>query len=197
LYSQFPGIEIFEVPDYTLSVIYNPEVNAIFATEFDLKEKDFFPIKTYIDFELEENPKEEFKVDPLATVLEFMSSIKPSQQIWIQIIFTSSYRLGRLNRKNSEWQSMVENEVQKIRLESAVFPEELPEQISEERLKAARPRATWKQTQQVEAMERNLGKHPFDVGARGIYITSSTIFFIATSPCVAIAITLPSLDLIS
>ena len=180
LYSQYPEIELHEVEDYAQKFVFDEDYHTCYCTDWRLepfrKNIDAFPIKTYIDFELEENPKEEFKVDPLATVLEFMSSIKPSQQIWIQIIFTSSYRLGRLNRKNSEWQSMVESEVQKIRLESAVFPEELPEQISEERLKAARPRATWKQTQQVEAMERNLGKHPFDVGARGIYISPSVDF---------------------
>jgi len=61
-------------------------------------------------------------------------------------------------------------------LESAVLPEELPEEISEKRLSQARPRATWKQTQQLESMERNLGKHPFDVGARGIYISPTKDF---------------------
>src|SRR3989344_2394268 len=135
LYSQYPEIELHEVEDYAQKFIFEPDYHTCYCTDWRLepfrKNIDAYPIKTYVDFELEDNPKEEFKIDPLATVLEFMSSIKPDQQIWVQIIFTSSYRLGTLNRKNSEWQAMVESEVQKIRLESAVLPEELPEEISE------------------------------------------------------------------
>lgn len=181
LYSQYPEIELHEVEDYAQKFVFDPDIHTCYCTDWRLepfrKNIDAFPIKTYVDFELEENPKEEFKIDPLASVLEVMGSIKPEQQMWVQIVFTASYRLGTLNRKNSEWQSMVEEEVQRIRLESAVLPEHLPlEHISAERLAQARPRATWKQTQQLETMERNLGKWPFDVGARGIYISPTADF---------------------
>lgn len=180
LYSQYPEIELVEVEDYALKFKFDPELHTCYCSDWRLEgvypggdpRINAYPIKTYIDYELEKDPKEEFKIDPLATVLEFMGSIKPTEQMWVQIIFTSAYRVGVLNRKDNEWKTLVEQEVQRIRLEAAVFPEELPEEVSEERLKQARPRATWKQSQQMETMERNLSKHPFDVGIRGAYIST-------------------------
>ncbi|MDO8561572.1 MAG: hypothetical protein Q7S05_01970 [bacterium] len=180
LYAQYPEIELHEVEDYAQKFVFDPDIHTCYCTDWRLepfkKNIDAYPIKTYIDFELDQDPKEEHKVDPLSSVLEFMSSIKPEQQVWVQLIFTATLSVGRLNRKVSEWKNMVESEVTKVRLESAVFPEELPEHVSPERMMQARPRATWKQTQQIEAMERNLGKWPFDFGARGIYISPTEDF---------------------
>jgi hypothetical protein len=86
LYSQYPGIEIFEVPDYTLPMTYNPEVNSMWVTEFKLNKADAFPIKTYIDYGMEKDPKEEFKIDPITPLIEFMGSMSRGNQAWIQII---------------------------------------------------------------------------------------------------------------
>ena len=47
---------------------------------------DFLPIKTYIDYELEKNPKEEFKIDPIATLLEIMGSAGKGEYFWYQIL---------------------------------------------------------------------------------------------------------------
>lgn len=185
LYSQYPEIELVEAEDYSLKFHFDPSKYTCYCTDWRLESDhksgddpsiSAYPFKTYIDYELDKDPKEELKVDPLATVLEFMASIKPSEQIWVQIIFTAAYRTGVLVRRATTWRQMVEREVQKIRLESAIFPEELPEEVSEQRLAAGRPRATWKQTQQMEAMERNLAKHPFDTGIRGIIIAPTEDF---------------------
>ena len=134
LYSQYPEIELHEAEDYSQKYTYDPKTETVYICDWRLegtvkKNIDAYPIKTYIDFELEQDPKEEFKVDPLANVLEVMSSIKPTQQMWIQIGFTSSFRMGRLVRKDSEWKHMVETEVEKIRLESIVLPEKSQKRI--------------------------------------------------------------------
>ncbi len=47
---------------------------------------DFLPIKTYVDFELEKNPKEEFKTDPITPLLEFMGSVGKGEYFWYQIL---------------------------------------------------------------------------------------------------------------
>ena len=54
---------------------------------------DFFPLKTYVDYELDKNPKEEFKIDPIAPLIEFMGSIGKGEHFWYQIILQeeSSY----------------------------------------------------------------------------------------------------------
>lgn len=183
LYSQYPEIELHEVEDYASKFVYDEDKQTCYCTNWRLepynpKERyiDAYPIKTYIDLELDKDPKEEFKVDPLATVLEFMGTMKPTQQIWIQILFTSAYYTGTLVRKLSEWQHKVELEVEKIRAQAATFGESGLEHLTPQQLQVARPRATWKQTQQMETMERNLGKHPYDVGMRGVYISDSESF---------------------
>ena len=185
IYSQYPEIELHEVEDYSLKYAFDETKDTCYCTNWRLEGSGIdptdprinaYPIKTYVDLELDKDPKEEFKVDPLANVLEFMGSIRPTQQMWIQIIFTAAYMTGTLVRRESTWKAVVEEEIQKVRLESAIFPEVLPEQVSEERLKAARPRGTWKQAEMLKTMERNLGKHPYDVGMRGILISPSEEF---------------------
>lgn len=47
---------------------------------------DFFPIKTYVDFGLDEDPKEEFKTDPLTPLLEIMGSVGKGEYFWYQIM---------------------------------------------------------------------------------------------------------------
>ena len=177
-YSQYPEIELVEVEDYSLKFQFDPEKYTCYGFDWRLEgivsgdnpAINAYPMKSYIDFELDKDPKEEFKIDPLGTVLEFLGSIKPTEQLWLQLVFRASIKTGVVIRKDTMWKHIIETEVQKIRLESAVLPAKMPIEISPERLQQARPRATWKQTQQVEAMERHLGKHPFDFGARGIYI---------------------------
>jgi len=86
LYAQFPGIEVTEKDDYARSTYFDPKENAIWAGEIQLTKEDAYPIKTYIDYGLDKDPKEEFKVDPLAPLIEFLGSVGPNQQVWIQIL---------------------------------------------------------------------------------------------------------------
>jgi hypothetical protein len=108
-YAQYPGIEIVEAEDYTKLIRYthlSTDVNCWGATyklgrdwkpidpkkgvPYDKDEykmpADFFPIKTYTDYELEKNPKEEFKVDPITTLLEYMGSVGKGEHLWFQIL---------------------------------------------------------------------------------------------------------------
>jgi hypothetical protein len=53
--------------------------------EYSLK-ADFLPIKTYVDYELNKDPKEEYKIDPIAPLLEVMGSITKGEYFWYQIL---------------------------------------------------------------------------------------------------------------
>jgi len=61
MYAQFPQAQIKVVEDYTLAVdkITPDSVWNLWGCEFKLERPDVFPIKTYIDFGLEKDPKEE------------------------------------------------------------------------------------------------------------------------------------------
>jgi len=73
LYAQFPNIEIHVVEDYAMKVHYDPSKYKIGKfTQFALTKADAYPIKTYIDYGLDKDPKEEYKTDPIVPLLEFL-----------------------------------------------------------------------------------------------------------------------------
>ncbi len=105
VFSQYPDAEINEVEDYTLQFkgikFPNKEVD-VFGSEFVLKKASYLPIRTYLDFE--EKLAGEFK-DPLGTLLESLSKMRPEEQLWIQII---ARPLG------NEWKEDGEKYIKKI-----------------------------------------------------------------------------------
>ena len=86
IYSQYPNVEIHEVEDYTKPFYYDPNRFSMWAGGFGLTKEDAYPIKTYVDYNLDKDPKEEFKIDPMTPMLEFLGSIKTGEHIWIQIL---------------------------------------------------------------------------------------------------------------
>jgi hypothetical protein len=110
-YAQYPGIEIVEADDYTskiryhhlskdvsmwgagfpLSKTWNP-INEETGKPYEIKGEavsmpaDFLPLKTYVDYGLDKETKEEFKIDPLATLLEMMGGLGKGEHMWYQII---------------------------------------------------------------------------------------------------------------
>lgn len=114
LYAHYPGIEITEAEDYTKLIHYhhlstdvetwsasyplgatwaptNPETGQPWPDPekpnkpYTMK-ADFLPIKTYVDFGLDRDPKEEFKLDPMTPLLEFLGSVGKGEHVWYQIL---------------------------------------------------------------------------------------------------------------
>ncbi len=175
LYSQFPGIEIYEVPDYTVPFIFDPEKNNIFATEFDLSGKDFFPIKTYVDYELEKNPKDEFKIDPLTPLIEAMGSLAKGNQAWLQIIIQSHVPTGKDPKTGKKadmiWKKAAQAEIEDIikKAKGEIGPDGKPVPGTGRFL-------TDSETQTIKALERSVSKLGFDTGMRLIYSAPKDIF---------------------
>jgi hypothetical protein len=165
LYAQFPDIEIHTVEDYASRFQYDSSTWDGFVGDYKLSRGNAYPIKSYIDFELDKDPKEEFKVEPLAQMFEYLSSLRPHEQVWIQIIIRSNKSSGSVlfpQDDRKEWEKLLQKEVERIRLQSV--PEEMRESVFRF------PNPTWRQKQQMEVIERHLGKVTFDVCVRGIYL---------------------------
>lgn len=168
LYAQYPEIEIVEIEDYATKFQYDPKKHQCFVSGYraesnaGIKPDDpainAYPMKTYIDYELDKDPKEEFKIEPMAQVLEVFGTMNKDEQAWLQIVIRGHF--------SKEWKETVENEVEKIRREST----QLRPNGHEDEDAVGFPRPTWRQTEQIRTMERNLGKLPFDFGIRSIYI---------------------------
>jgi|688.fasta_scaffold01223_2 hypothetical protein len=85
IYAAFPEVEITEVSDYTkgytndkLEVEYD-----VFGLDLGMSKNDAYPIRTYQQFL---DPNIDAKInDPLSQVLEVMSNIEPTEQVWLQL----------------------------------------------------------------------------------------------------------------
>ena len=86
IYAHYPTAEIKEVEDYVKNLpTYNVKTSdyEVFGTEFKLKKEDAYPIRTYKAFE---HQASQIIVDPLAGVLEALSSIKPWEFMAVQYL---------------------------------------------------------------------------------------------------------------
>ena len=105
MYAQYPQAQIKEVEDYTLAVDkISPESDwNLWGCEFALEKPEAYPIKTYVDFGLDKDPKEEFKVDPISSIIELFGSIQKGEQMWMQIVITPSKKEFRSGGKSHDW----------------------------------------------------------------------------------------------
>ncbi len=172
LYAQFPNIEIHEVEDYAMKVDHNPEKWKFGKLlQFTLTKPDAYPIKTYVDYGLDKDPKEEYKNDPIVSVIEYLGSLKAGEQAWIQILVRShakeGLKLGRIFVK-PDWKKAVESEVKKI-LKEARF------KVDEEKAPSGQHMSEG-QKDVVRAIERTTGKIAFDTMIRAFYFAEKDSF---------------------
>jgi len=179
LYSQFPEIEIAEREDYTRCVHFDPKTMKLSCIEFALTNKSpAYPIKTYVDYGLDKDPKEEFKVDPMLPQIEFLGSVPPNQQIWIQILIRGhkkeQHKPGTLFGLTDSWRDVSLKEVNEI------LKRDKDTKVAGTRDEATGytklPSITEGEREQVAAIERRLGKLAFDVGIRAIYVAPKEAF---------------------
>ncbi|MBU2575877.1 hypothetical protein KKF64_02215 [Patescibacteria group bacterium] len=94
-YAQYPDAEITQVEDYVYgqngelkNLVFPNKKYEIYACEFDFIKPDAYPIRLYMDFE--HSLSQEFK-DPMASLLENMNKIGPSEQLWLQLVITPEF----------------------------------------------------------------------------------------------------------
>ena len=171
VYSQFPTVEIHEVSDYALQTVYTPEEMKMWGMQLKLTKSDIIPIKSYIEYGMDKDPEEEFKIDPITPMLEYLGSIKQNEQVWIQILIQphrkETLKDGRLQTKN-DCKSDMKKEVEKIMKDSLVKPEkDKPPTLGG---------LSETQKDTINAMQRSVTKTPFDTMIRGIYIAPKDNF---------------------
>src|SRR3989344_3331243 len=177
LYAQYPEIELVEAEDYAMKLRYDPEEHMCYVTDFRYEPRsDAYPIKTYVEFELDKDPKEEYKIDPLAEILDLMSNLKPQEQAWIQVVFTCTKDQrrkpgGRWWELEGRYAGMVREEIDKIRKDLVGNPDD-----PDEKWKSYSRVQLYRINEQIRTMERNMSKHAFNVGVRSAYIAHPDVF---------------------
>ncbi len=177
IYSQYPNAEIKEVLDYTTMVPYAKEGSDwdLFAFEFKLTKPDPYPIKTYVDYNLDKDPKEEFKIDPMTPVLEFLGDIGRGEHAWFQIIVRANK--GKKDPttfwRNRDWQQEGKDLIQKIMDEAKERSGPLPEDATNDFRMSM---LTEGDRNAIKAIDRNIGKQGFDCGIRALYLGRKDVF---------------------
>ena len=168
IYAQYPTAEVFQVKDYAMDLAYDPDKFSYWGITTKLNKPDAYPIKTYIDYQLDKAKlkEQEESVDPLTPLLEFLGSLKPTEfaafQILIQAHKKESLLEGRLLSK-PDWKGGIKKEIKKIIEEEALAKPEKDKPPSMMNL-------TENQKEVIKSIERNAGKLAFEAMIRLIYM---------------------------
>ena len=173
IYAQYPGIEVVESDDYVEKVDYFSGNYTMFGLEYGLAQPDAIPFKTYVDSGLDKHNEEEEKVDPITSAIEFLGSMQPGENAWIQIIIKAHKKEDKDKTKwfgkTDYWIDEAKAQIQKIKDDSVYRDPKNPDGPGMVTL-------TESAKQKIEAIERNISKISFDVGIRGIYIAENEAF---------------------
>ncbi|MCK4918385.1 MAG: hypothetical protein KAS02_01205 [Candidatus Pacebacteria bacterium] len=179
IYAQYPDIEITEVPDYTSFVNYDPNALTLWGTEFKLAKDDFYPIKTYVDYDMESKGiKEEEKIDPITPIIEYLGSAGKGQQIWLQILV----KAHKKERKKAlawkeKWEKKEWNTFEDWGDQSKEAVKDLITEATKPAEEGTAPRMMTKgESGVIAAIERSVSKLSFDCNIRGIYLAEKESF---------------------
>jgi len=191
VYSQYPDAEIYEVEDYTIGIPnrYPDDEYDIWGAEFIQHSNSVLPIRTYPEFEHKMGESEVQWKDPMASLMDLMSSLQKGEQLWYQIILVP---IGE------EWKKERDKFVSKI------LKEKLPASAAnnfidgilkwmgdvsesiysiwgdiEEKKKDSDPLKMMNlkpsQKVQIEAADMKANKLGFDISIRGLYVSRKEV----------------------
>lgn len=179
MYAQYPQAQVKVVEDYTLAVDEITPQSAwnAWGCEFKLTRPEAYPIKTYIDFGLDKDPEEEYKVDPISPVVEFFGSLRKGEQCWVQIIVTPSkkeYHTHGTWFGHHDWVAESKIQIEKLLLPYTSKRDDPGEHLVklsriEVRIPAFLDRA-------VKAMSAKTSKLGFETGIRVMYLAKKEIY---------------------
>jgi hypothetical protein len=172
-YAHYPDAELTEVSDYSVLLDFSLETHDNFGADFKLAEPVGVPIRTYIDYKLDQTAsKEEQKVDPLNHVFEFLGGMGKGEYVWIQLLVRANkpedMTFGKI-RNYKTYAQLASEEISRIRSnaeETIVFPDGGVGKVLSD-----------KQIKRIQAINRTgtMSTH-WDVGIRGIYIAEREHF---------------------
>lgn len=171
LYAQYPRAEVVEVPDYTNDVPPHTKDGDwnMWGCEFVLTKADPYPIKTYVDYGLTGSLEDDSKIDPISSMLEFLSAVGKGEQVWFQIMIRAAnwarYPDPKKRFAKITWQKLGEQLAREMKDKQKPTKEgEYPLQPTKGEVDA------------ITAVEKAITKYGFDTGIRGIYLARKDKF---------------------
>jgi hypothetical protein len=162
IYAQYPDVAVHEVEDYTKSVCADFEKWDIWACQYKFIKPDPYPIKTYVDYGLSDDPDEELKVDPFASLMEVLGTVNEKTQVWFQFIARAHTAEKNLfnHRLPDRWILDAKAEIQKI-IDSASIERD-------GQLVPSQAKMTEEKKRIIDALTRSIAKYGLDSGVRCI-----------------------------
>ncbi|MDP2650213.1 MAG: hypothetical protein Q8P16_01480, partial [bacterium] len=126
IYAQYPEVAVREVRDYVSGLKFDRNVMEAWAVEYKLSKNDAYPIKTYMDYGLDDIHKEvEQRIDPISSVFERFSNMGPGEQAMMQIITMRDMRKTKLPYTwipygPLQWKTEAQKEIRKIYEKTAI-----------------------------------------------------------------------------
>ena len=166
LYSQYPDVEVAEVEDYTKGITLDQSKMDLWGTYFTKTKESFYPIKTYVDYGLDKDPKEELKIDPITPVIELLGSLGAGEQMWIQILIRAhreEFKKPGTWFEKTDWKHFAKEEIKKKMKRDKGDGEVMDKMTKGEQ-------------KNIEAIEKSIAKAPFDTGIRAIYLANNDVY---------------------
>ncbi len=171
LYAQYPDVEITEVKDYASEFHFSFDKHDLWGCNFVLSKPDCYPIKSYVDYQLDKDPKEELKVDPMTPMLEYLGGLRQGEHAWIQIIVRAHknerVKHGGKRGEKVDWSHDAAEEIKKIKNKDV----QKADTVNLTGLSMSKG-----DKEKIEAIEKNISKIPFDCGIRVVYIADKDRF---------------------
>lgn len=174
LYAQYPGIEVTEeLIDYTSEVKWDPKAWDMISFHIGKRSDQYLPIKTYIDYGLDKQPKEELKFEPMSPLIEHLGTVKPHERIWVQFLVVAhdkkNFKRGSLSEEPT-WEKAAVAKINEIMKRDNTGVALTNEETD------IRPVLTASERDTVAAIERNISKYAYEFAVRAIYITKAGKF---------------------
>jgi hypothetical protein len=193
IYSQYPDAEIYEVEDYTKLAPnhYPDEEYDLWGSEFVLTADQVLPIRTYPEFEHQFGMPETNFRDPMASLMDLMSSLQKGEQLWYQIIIVPVSEVDWKKKKVDFIAKILKEKKPATKANQFVdktldWLGDASEQVyqlwgdvSEDKKKEADPLKMMNlkphEKLQIEGADRKTEKLGFEVSIRGIYFSRKEV----------------------
>jgi len=175
IYAHYPEVEIREVEDYTKFIPFDLKRYEYYGCDFRFNAADVYPLKTYIDYGLEKaGDEEEEKVDPLASLIEFLGSVTKGNHLWLQIIIRAhrGHRKWPWTKRNS-LKEQTEEEIEHIIQEAAERTRRVVGKargVEDEEMGMSGVNLSEGDREKIKVLDRSANKLAYDAGIRGLYI---------------------------
>lgn len=174
LHAQYPGIETRESEDYAQIFDFDPSNNELFGIEFGLGKPDPYPIKTYVDYALDTQDKEDLQIDPITPMIELLASLNPGEFMWFQYIVRAHKKEDPnpdkwFGDKIDNWEKDAVKYIEELRDKSV-------SKLEDSAGKKVAVNQTEGQKRKIVALERSISKLAFDVGIRALYMADKDSF---------------------